>query len=239
MESTSPSSTPRRNAPLSRSQVLAAAIDLADRDGLDAVSMRKLAEGLGVVPMALYKHVANKDDLIAGMIDTVVASYPSPPPGAAWRDAIRGRMLGAREALGEHPWLRTAIEGATIRTPVVLAYMNALCGDFVAGGFTYDLTHYAMHALGYRIWGFSPEAFSSAPPPPPATPKEHQAMVAMMTATYPHIVAIALDTAARNPAGGCDEDGEFIFILDLLLDAFQRLRDAGWSSSDPADTQTA
>lgn len=193
--------------------------------------MRKLAEGLGVVPMALYKHVANKDDLVAGMIDTIVAAYPPPLPNVGWRNAVRGRILAARAALADHPWLRPAIERATIRTPVVLGYMNAIAGDFVAGGFTYDLTHYAMHALGYRIWGFSPEAFASAEPPPVTSPEEQQAMIQMMTEHFPHITAIALDTAARNPSGACDEDGEFTFILDLLLDAFTRLHEAAWSSS--------
>ncbi|MGB3330311.1 MAG: TetR/AcrR family transcriptional regulator [Thermomicrobiales bacterium] len=219
--------------------MLAAAIVLADRDGLDAVSMRRLAERLGVVPMALYKHVANKDDLVAGMIDAVVAAYPSPPPEVGWREAVRGRVLAARAALQVHPWLRAAIEGTTVRTPVVLGYMNAVAGDFVAGGFTYVLTHYAMHALGYRIWGFSPEAFASAPPPAASTPEEQQAMMQMMATQFPHVLAIALDTAARNPSGACDEDGEFAFILDLLLDAFQRLHEAGWSSTPTADTRTA
>ncbi|WP_231563156.1 TetR/AcrR family transcriptional regulator [Microbacterium mangrovi] len=207
------------------------AIALADEEGLDAVSMRSVAAELDVVPMALYKHVDGKEDLIAGMIDAIVSRYPAAPAGQDWRDAVRGRVLGARDELGIHPWLRTAIESATRRTPAVLAYMDALAGEFAAGGVSYDLTHYAMHALGHRIWGFSPEAFATstgdAPPPDPET-------VATMMRTYPHVVAIAQASAASNPSGACDEDAEFEFTLDLLLESFERLHRSGWTSGSVA-----
>jgi len=216
---------------LDRTRVVQAAIRLADEGGLAALSMRQLAARLGVVPMALYKHVADKEDLVAGMIDEVVASYPSPPAGLSWREAVRFRVLAARKALTRHPWMRPAIESATRRTPTVLAYLDATAGDFVGGGVSYDLAHYAMHALGHRIWGFSPEAFTaptgSADAAPPPSPEE----VAQMSAIYPHVVAIAMDTAARHPTSGCDEQHEFEFTLDLLLDAFERLHAAQWSSN--------
>ena len=226
-----------RESPLSRPQVLAAAVALADREGLAAVSMRHLAAELGVVPMALYKHVADKNDLVAGMIDLVVAGYAAPPPGLEWREGVRRRVLAARDALLEHPWLRPAIETATERTPAVLAHMDAVAGELAAGGLSYDLVHHAMHALGHRIWGFSPEAFSSpaapsAPPPPTPAPStaEQEAMMAALAQRFPHIAAIALDAVARSPLGACDEQFEFEFTLDLLLEAVARLHAAGWSS---------
>lgn len=230
-----------RESPLSRPQVLAAAVALADREGLAAVSMRHLAAELGVVPMALYKHVADKNDLVAGMIDLVVAGYAAPPPGLEWRDGVRRRVLAARDALLEHPWLRPAIETATERTPAVLAHMDAVAGELAGGGLSYDLVHHAMHALGHRIWGFSPEAFSSpavpsgpstpSPPSPPNPPSpEQEAMMAAMAQRFPHIAAIALDAVARSPLGACDEQFEFEFTLDLLLEAVTRLHAAGWVS---------
>lgn len=226
-----------RESPLSRPQVLAAAVALADREGLAAVSMRHLAAELGVVPMALYKHVSDKNDLVAGMIDLVVAGYAAPPPGLEWREGVRRRVLAARDALLEHPWLRPAIETATQRTPAVLGHMDAVAGELAAGGLSYDLVHHAMHALGHRIWGFSPEAFSSpaapsAPPPPTPAPStaEQEAMMAAMAQRFPHIAAIALDAVARSPLGACDEQFEFEFTLDLLLEAVARLHAAGWSS---------
>lgn len=217
---------------LDRSRVLSAGIDLAAREGIDAVSMRALASQLGVVPMALYKHVADKDDLVGGIVDTIVAAYDPPPPGLSWRQAVRARVLSARRAILEHPWLRIAIETRTRRTEAVLDHMNAVAGEFIDGGVSTDLTHYAMHALGDRIWGFSPEAFGGGAPdaaaadPAPADPD----MMRMLAQRFPHVTAIALDSATRNPAGACDENFEFEFTLDLLLDAFERLHAAGWVS---------
>lgn len=210
--------------------MLATAVDFADAHGLDALSMRALATELGVVPMALYKHVADKTDLVAGMIDIVVGGYAQPAAGSLWRDAVTSRMLSARDALARHPWLRPAIETATRRTPVVLGHMNAVAGDFIGGGLSVDLTHHAMHALGHRIWGFNPEAFDSVPEVAPASAEEGEAMMRMMATQFPHVTAIAMDAATRNPTGACDNRAEFEFTLNLLLDAFERLHLAGWVS---------
>lgn len=227
---------PRAPGRLSRAGVLAAAVSLADREGLESLSMRRLATELGVVPMALYKHVTDKDDLVAGMIDQVVEAYRAPDAGLDWRAAVRGRIMAARDALHEHPWLRSALERATQRTPAVLGHMDAIAGDLRRGGLSYDLVHHAMHALGHRIWGFSPEAFSDGTgssaerageaEPAPVDP----AQLAAMAERYPHVVAIALDTAQRAPGGACDTEAEFAFTLDLLLDAVSSLHAAGWRS---------
>lgn len=207
---------------------------MADEVGVDAVSMRSLSKRLGVVPMALYKHVADKEDLLAGMVDTVVAGYEAPAAGAGWKEAVRGRVLAARRALLRHPWARPVIESRRKRTPTVLAYMDALAGDFMAGGLSADLAHHAMHALGYRIWGFSPEAFPDPSPlPVPADPVEREAMLREVAGVYPHIYAIAVDAsggAITESGPACDEQFEFEFALDLLLDAFERLHDTGWTS---------
>lgn len=212
---------------LDRGKVLAAAIGLADTEGLASLSMRNLAARLGVVPMALYKHVADKGELISGMIDTVIGDYPMPTAGHGWHERVRGRILGARTALLRHPWLRTAIEGSPRRTAAVLTHMDAVAGDFIAAGFSADLTHHAMHALGHRIWGFSPEAFDDRSAPP--TPSE-AVELARMADRWPHIMAITNDSLERTGGAGCDTDAEFAFTLDLLLDAFDRLRAQGWQS---------
>lgn len=221
-----PDTTPRR-PPLTRPAVLEAAVALADQQGLDAVSMRALATRLSVVPMALYKHVSDKDDLVAGMLDVVVASYREPERGISGAAAARERIVSARLALAQHPWLRPAIERASQRTPAVLAHLDAIAGDFAADGYSYDLIHHAMHALGQRVWGFNPEAFADAAPSGPPDPE----LIAQFAQAYPHIVAVAMDSAARNPAGACDEDGEFEFTLDLLLDSVAGLHKTGWMSA--------
>ncbi|MEP7766187.1 TetR/AcrR family transcriptional regulator C-terminal domain-containing protein [Sanguibacter sp. 25GB23B1] len=229
-----PEETPERRASLDRAQVLQAGIALADRAGFGALSMRALATELGVVPMALYKHVSDKDDLVGGMIDTLVEGYVAPPESASWQAAVRAQILEARRTLIAHRWLRTAIESRTRRTPAVLAYMNSLAGRFITGGLSVDLTHHAMHALGHRIWGFSPEAFDE--PVPAAGPPDPETL-RRAAETYPYIVAIVADTAAR-PSGACDEGFEFEFTLDLLLDAFARLHESGWASQPASPPAT-
>lgn len=224
----------QRRAPLNRDSVLRAAVALADKEGVEALSMRKLANELGVVPMALYKHVADKEDLLVGMVDVVIATYDPPETGSDWKGAIRSRILSARRALLKHPWARQVIESQRRRTPAVLAYMDSLAGMFMAGGFSADLTHYAMHALGYRIWGFSPEAFEDPNAfPIPDDPSEQEAMLRQVSEVYPHIVAIALDASGGDISAtgrSCDEQYEFEFALDLLLNAFEQLHQTGWTS---------
>lgn len=227
----------RRRTPLTRDRALRCAVELADAEGLDAVTMRNLAGRLGVVPMALYKHVANKEDLLDGMVDVLVAAIVPPDPHQPWKDAVRGTVLDARRMIERHPWARSAIETRTRRTPTVLRYMDALAGTFLAAGFSADLTHHVMHALGHRIWGFSPEAFDAPDEPDaatsPADPAQAEDMVAQMSRSYPSITAITLTTIdgdLTRLGEGCDEDFEFTFALDLLLDAVERLRDARWSS---------
>ncbi|MGY1651791.1 TetR/AcrR family transcriptional regulator [Geodermatophilus sp. SYSU D01119] len=222
--------------PLTRERVLRAAVELADTSGLDAVSMRALAQVLGVVPMALYKHVANKDELLDGMVDVVIGEFEAPDPALAWPDAVRAWLLSARRAVLRHGWARRAIESRTRRTPAVLGYMDAVAGTFRRGGLSVDLTHHVMHALGNRIWGFSPELFDAPADPsaPAPTAEQQQAMAEEFGRRFPHVLEIA--TAATGGdlsavGGGCDEQFEFEFALDLLLDGVARLHGRGWRSA--------
>ncbi|MEV1295435.1 TetR/AcrR family transcriptional regulator C-terminal domain-containing protein [Pseudonocardia sp. NPDC049635] len=223
--------------PLTRARAVREATVLADAEGVRAVSMRNLAARLGVVPMALYKHVANKEDLLDGMVDLFVAELPVPDRREHWRTAVRDTVLAARRAVVARPWLRSVIQTRTRRTPAVLGHMDAVAGAFLAGGFSADLTHHAMHALGHRLWGFSPEAFDAPDVPDdatvPADPDEVEAIVARMSEAYPSIAAVALaavDGDLGRLGGGCDEQFEFEFGLDLLLDGFERLCAVNWCS---------
>ncbi|GAA4287989.1 TetR/AcrR family transcriptional regulator [Georgenia daeguensis] len=220
---------PRRVA-LSRDRVLRAGVALADEEGIDALSMRRLAQRLGVVPMALYRHVANKEELLDGMVDVVIGEIDPPLEGADWRTAVRERILSARRALLRHPWARPVIESRTGASPVVLDHMNSLIGMFRAGGFSAVLTHHVMHALGSRMWGFTQEVFPSAPPP--EDPEQRAAMFQQVAARWPHILEIA--GAGAHDQGsvvgqGCDDQFEFEFTLDLMLDGFERLRRQDWT----------
>ncbi|MCP8710960.1 TetR/AcrR family transcriptional regulator C-terminal domain-containing protein [Streptomyces sp. AC04842] len=222
----------RSRTPLSRLRVLSAAVALADEGGADALSMRKIAQRLGVVPMALYKHVANKDELLDGMIDTVVGEIDPPVEGADWRTTVRLRVLSARRMLLRHPWasavIETRMKERPAPTPAVMAYLDEMIGVFRAGGFSLDLVHHAMHVMGSRLLGFSQELFVDSPSPAapsssPSPPPEE------MAARYPNIAELA--GAVAHDAGsvvgaGCDDQYEFEFALDLTLDGLERLRDA-------------
>jgi AcrR family transcriptional regulator len=150
-------------SPLSKARVLDTAVALADEGGVDALSMRKIAQALGVVPMALYKHVANKNELLDGMIDLVVGEIDPPATGVGWKAAIRGRVLSARRMLLRHPWAPEVIESRmkarATPTLAVMAYLDSMIGILRAGGLSIDLTHHAMHVMGSRLLGFSQELF--------------------------------------------------------------------------------
>ena len=229
-----------RRVRLNRDRVLSAAVALADETGIDALSMRRLAQELGVVPMALYKHVADKEELLDGMVDVIVGEIDPPGHGADWRSAVRLRVpLGPAHAAAA-PWARQAIESRTNRTPSVLGYMDSFIGMFLAGGFSVDLTHHVMHALGSRMWGFTQELFDQSAATEAAASVEvpaeaRAAMLAQMAERYPNIVAIATSTPHDDETvvgHGCDDEFEFRFALDLMLDGIERLYETSWNSAD-------
>lgn len=219
--------------PLSRRRVLTAAIELADGEGLDAVTMRHLAERLDVVPMALYKHIADKEDLLDGMVDTLIEqmALDTRHRPSQWRHGIEAMLEQARQVVSRHLWARRAIETRTLRTATVLARMERVSQVFLEAGFSPDLTHHVMHLLGNRIWGFSPELFTGGPQSSPESSARRSTGPTPIPGDYPGILAIAADSHARRPAAdGCDEDVEFAFALDVILEGVARLRRARWSS---------
>jgi AcrR family transcriptional regulator len=226
-----------RRARVNRDRALRAAVALADEAGLESLTMRSLAHELGVVPMALYKHVANKDDLLDGMVDVIIGEIDPAIVGADWRSAVRERILSARRALLRHPWARAAIESRTTMTPVVLEYMESMIGLFRAGGFSVDLTHHVLHALAGRIWGFTQEVFTDPPTPQGAAadPDAQAAAFKELATRYPYSHELATAIAHDETSvvgGGCDDQFEFEFALDILLDGFERLHRHGWTSAE-------
>jgi AcrR family transcriptional regulator len=216
----------RTRAPLSRDRILRSAVALADQGGVEAASMRKIAQELGVVPMALYKHVAGKDELLDGMIEVVVGEIDPPvADGVDWKAAVRQRILSARRVLLRHPWASRVMESRTEPTPTVLAYMDSMIGMFRAGGFSMDLTHHAMHAMGSRLMGFTQELFNDTSGVDPEVEAE---MWGQMADVYPSIYEL-FRTVTHDDASvvgaGCDDQFEFEFALDLLLNGLEKLRD--------------
>jgi AcrR family transcriptional regulator len=217
-----------RREPLTRERILRAAVALADEGGAESLSMRRLAQELGVVPMALYKHVANKDELLDGMIDVVVSEIDPPIEGPDWKTTMRERILSARRALLRHPWASRVLESRGEPTPTVIAYIDSMMGVFLDGGFSVDLMHHAMHVMGSRMLGFSQELFDDAA----SMPAEEAAEVwSQMADVYPNIaklVPVAMGSHEGPVVGaGCDDQFEFEFALDLVLDGLERLRANG------------
>jgi AcrR family transcriptional regulator len=217
----------RPREPLNRERILRVAVALADEGGVESISMRRIAQELGVVPMALYKHVANKDELLDGMADVVVGEIDPPIEGADWKTTMRERILSARRALLRHPWASRVLESRGEPTPTVIAYIDSMMGIFLAGGFSIDLMHHAVHVMGSRILGFSQELYDDTSSMPA---EEAEAMWTQMADVYPNIaklIPVAMgshDEGGAVVGGGCDDQFEFEFALDLILDGLERLR---------------
>ena len=209
-------------------RIIDAAIAIADESGLDAASMRAVAERLRVTPMALYKHLADRAALVDAMLDRILADVRPPAPTASWDDAVRSRIMATRAAVSSHAWTRQAIETREHATPRVLAHMDALMADMFAGGLSADLVHHAMHALSTRMWGFTRDVLPT--PVPPDDPRERAAVMAAFATTYPAIIRMA--TTAPHAGRACDDEAEFSFALDLLLDGIRRRHEQSWTSAE-------
>ncbi|HEY7794436.1 MAG TPA: TetR family transcriptional regulator, partial [Gaiellaceae bacterium] len=142
---------PHPRSPLSRQRVLEAAVRLADAGGLDALSMRKLGQELGVEAMSLYNHVANKEDVHAGMVELVMAEFELPPTGADWKAAIRAASLSAHAALVRHGWASTLMMRVTSVSETRLRWNEWVLRTLRVAGFSPNLTHHADHQLEIHI----------------------------------------------------------------------------------------
>ena len=156
-----------RRVPLNRARVLQAAVDLADRDGIDAVSMRRLGQDLGIEAMSLYTHVRGKEDLLDGMVDAVSARSRSTSRVPTGGRPCDGTSSPPASVMLRHRWAARIIETRTTPGPANLRYMEAVTGILLDGGFTVDLAHHAMHVLGSRVLGFSQDLYDDSGVPDP------------------------------------------------------------------------
>jgi len=212
-------------APLTKERVLRAAIVLADEGGIEALTMRRLAEALGAEAMSLYYHVSGKDGVLDGIAE-VVAQEISEAAGqireqGSWKATARARILAAREVLLRHQWAPGVLASRSQPVPAVLGYHDALVGLMRAGGLSYDLIHHGLHALGSRAIGFSQELFD--PGAGPVQPDQ----LTQLAAALPHLAGMLAEVAHDDPEstlGWCDDQTEFEFGLDLILDGLDRAR---------------
>jgi Tetracyclin repressor-like, C-terminal domain/Bacterial regulatory proteins, tetR family len=209
---------------LSRDQVLRTAIDRADQGGLDALTMRSLAQELGVAPMALYNHVANKDDLIDAMVDVVFGEIGVPSGGGDWKTALRRRAISVRDALLRHRWAIGLMESRRRPGPANLRHHDAVIGRLRAAGFSVEMAAHAYSLLDSYIYGFALTKMNL-----PFETSEEVADVAkgmlqpFPVNEYPNLVEFITEHAMKP---GYDYGDEFEYGLDVILDGIEGVRGA-------------
>jgi AcrR family transcriptional regulator len=221
----------RTRRPLTKKRVLTKAIALADKDGIDALSMRKLGQALGVEAMSLYNHVANKAELVAAMVDSVVEQFELADDEPSWDVAIRRCAVRAHDLLTEHPW---ACGLALVPSDIVtisgprIQYMEWLLRRLREAGFSPELAYSAYHTLDSHIFGFTlwqlghANATRTFTPPDGETVEEFFARILeQMRPRYPYLAEHGEQHMAPEAPNGKEE---FEFGLDLILNGLKQQR---------------
>ncbi|MFD0412506.1 TetR/AcrR family transcriptional regulator [Streptomyces sp. NPDC127108] len=203
--------------PLSRERVIRAAVAIADEKGSAALTMRAIAEPLGVEAMSLYHHVAGREDVLDGMVDAVFGEIDLPPRGTDWKSAMRHRADSARTVLRRHPWAVALMDSRSRPGPATLRHHDAVIGALRAGGFSVAMTAHAFSLIDSYLYGFVIQELSL-----PFSGSEELGEVAgailsdMPADAYPHLTELATEHALKP---GYDYADEFTFGLTLILDA--------------------
>jgi AcrR family transcriptional regulator len=206
-----------QRVPLSKERIFQAAIDVTDREGLQALTMRRLGAELGVEAMAVYKHVSSKDDILDGMVELVVSLIEAPGHGMDWRDAMRRRAISAREVLRRHSWAIGLLDSRRSMGPNQLRYVDAVLGSLRSAGFSVDDAAHAFSLLDSYVYGHVVQEMSwsgrSEPSEPPGPAPESE----ISSTDYPHLAEVA----AHAAGGTFSFDGEFTYGLDVILSALE------------------
>jgi AcrR family transcriptional regulator len=212
----------RSRVPLSKQRVLRAAVRLADEAGVAAITMRKLAETLGVEAMSLYHYVADKDELLDGMVDLVFGEIHLLPREAEWKAAMRQRAVSARDALTRHPWAIGVIESRANPGPATLRHHDAVIGNLRQAGFSMALAAHAFSVIDSHVYGFALLALNLPFQTSEELEQLAEAMLRQMPADrYPNLTEMIIDHALQP---GYSYANEFEYGLDLILDGLERAR---------------
>jgi AcrR family transcriptional regulator len=207
--------------PLNRDRILEAALELVDEEGLDALTMRRLGRELGFEAMSLYNYVANKDDVIDGILDAVLAEGRPPAAEGDWATAVRESAISVHDALRQHPWaLRVLLEPSRVR-PARLHYMDTLLGRLREAGFSAETTYTAYHVLDAHIFGFS--LWENAHTFTGVEPADMQQTIESVfeSGDYPHLREHAQQHFDEGPHR---EVSSFELGLDLIIDGLEKMR---------------
>ena len=209
--------------PLNRERVLRAAVDLADEAGIEALTMRRLGQRLGVEAMSLYNHVANKDDILSGIVDIVERDIDIPGPRVGWKQVLRTIAMSAHNVYERHPWAASLSLSTTGTRPARWRYMDAVLGTLRTAGFSAETTDLAYHALESHVAGFTLWASQLQLDETELADLAARFLEDFPGTDYPHVVEhIHQHLLPRNP----DSPGAFAFGLDLILDGLERIREA-------------
>jgi AcrR family transcriptional regulator len=204
---------------LNRDQVLRAAVTLADQNGISSLTMRKLGVELGIEAMSLYNHVANKTDLLDGMIDRVFAEVEL-PESPDWRTAARERAISVRAALSRHRWATALMESRSAPGPATLRHHDAMLGMLRGAGFSIEMAAHAYSVMDSYIYGFALQETSMPFDSPESASKTAKAIMARFAAgEFPHLSELAVEKVLKP---GYDYGAEFEYGLDLILDGLAR-----------------
>ncbi len=211
--------------PLSRERMLRAAMVLADSGGIESLSMRRLAEELGVKAMSLYNHVADRDEIVDGIVDLVFAEIVVPADQGDWKAAMRARGISAHQALRRHPWASSLMQSRTNPGPATLRHHDTVIGSLRAAAFTIHLAAHAFAVMDSYIYGFAQQQHNLT-----YTTAEEAAAVAesilrqLPARTYPHLAEMIIEHVLTPDY---DYAKEFDFGLDLILDGLEAIRGQG------------
>ncbi|BBG03264.1 MULTISPECIES: TetR/AcrR family transcriptional regulator [Pseudonocardia] len=207
---------------LSRERVLAAATELADREGIAALTIRAVANRLGSAPMAVYHHVAGKDEILDGLVDTVFAEIDEPVPGQPWRPELARRSRSARAALARHPWAAPLLDSRRRPGHATLAQHDAVLGTLLSDGFDLPAAGHAFALLDAFVYGFALQEAALPFAPDTIEAGAQEIVAALPDGSYPHLARFAAERIGPGYAFG----DEFDVGLELVLDAIGTLRAA-------------
>jgi AcrR family transcriptional regulator len=215
-----PGTEPR--LPLSRDRILRAALELVDEGGIDCLTMRRLGRALGFEAMSLYKHVANKEDVVDGILDLVLGECEPPSPVGDWDAAIRTSAISVHEALRRHPWSCTLLMAPGRIRSARLRYMNLLLGRLREAGFSAEATYTAYHVLDGHIFGFSLWETSHTYTAEEVSNFEAKFAQTITADAYPYLHEHAQQHFSEGPHS---QVSAFEFGLDLIVDGLEKIRD--------------
>jgi AcrR family transcriptional regulator len=218
--------TTETRTPLSKERLLHAAVALADREGLESLSMRRLADELGAGAMSLYHYVPNKEQLVDEMIDIVFSEIEPPPTDVDWKTALRRRALSTRAALNRHRWAVGLMEGRAKHGPASVRLHNAVLGCLREAGFSIEMTVQAYSVQDAYIYGFALQEkglpFETAEESA-AVAEEQRWEIEAVAKEFPYLAEVVAGHVAKV---GYDFGHAFEFGLDLILDALEARLDA-------------